>query len=63
MADVEALIEQAQEDLETVLFSLVGERDDLRALVRAVNSREFSGIECNDVDGKSWFDERVRLLG
>ena len=33
MADVGALIEQSQNDLETVLFSLVGERDAARNLL------------------------------
>ena len=35
----------------------------LRALVLAVESKQFGGIECNDIEGKNWFDLRRELIG
>jgi len=34
----------------------------LAALLEAVKSTELGGIQCNDVNGKNWFDERSELL-
>ena len=31
-------------------------------LLRAVQCREFSGIQCNGVKGENWFDARQRVL-
>ena len=35
----------------------------LQNLANAVKVAEFSGISCQDVNGKNWFDERRALTG
>jgi len=35
----------------------------LKALVLAVECKQFDGIECNDIEGKNWFDLRKELIG
>ena len=34
----------------------------LKALIEAVKSTELGGIQCDDVNGKNWFDERSDLM-
>lgn len=37
--------------------------DLMRKLLAAVKCGEFSGISCDDVDRKNWFDARDEALG
>ena len=36
---------------------------DLMQLANAVSASEFSGIDCDDIDGVNWFDRRKQLTG
>ena len=36
--------------------------EKLRRLAEAVQSSEFEGVLCQDVNGKNWFDEREEYL-
>lgn len=51
-------------------IELINENIDLKIkldkavkLLEAVDVKEFSGIDCINVDGKNWFDARKELFG
>jgi hypothetical protein len=45
------------------LRSVAATVERLQNLANAVKVAEFSGISCQDVNGKNWFDERRALTG